>query len=177
MHIIIALLTAVGGVIWALYRLQNSGVDLNAFNPFYWARRRQWQKQLGVKAIHRLDDPMEAAALLVVGMMQLDGEVTREQKQQGLQLFIDEFCINDTKAAELYAASSHMLKDIANISCEARHILAPSKARYQEHHINSVLHMLNRMAAIEGPASEQQTALLIAVEQELKPSLQQVSRW
>ena len=46
MHILIAAITAIGGLIWALYRLQNSGFDLNAFNPFYWARRREWEKKL-----------------------------------------------------------------------------------------------------------------------------------
>lgn len=52
MHILIAFLTTVAGLIWALYRLQNSGVNLNAFNPFYWMHRRKWQKKYGTKAIH-----------------------------------------------------------------------------------------------------------------------------
>ena len=34
MHIIIGVITAIAGFMWALHSLQNAGVDLNAFNPF-----------------------------------------------------------------------------------------------------------------------------------------------
>ena len=37
---LIGFITALAGLIWALHSLQNAGVNLNAFNPFYWARRR-----------------------------------------------------------------------------------------------------------------------------------------
>ena len=82
MHIIIAILTAVVGVIWALYRLQNSGVDLNSFNPFYWLRRRAWEAKLGTKPLHRLEKPLEVAAVLVVAALKTEGEISREQKRK-----------------------------------------------------------------------------------------------
>lgn len=44
MHILIGLITAIAGLVWALHSLQNAGVNLNGFNPFYWMRRRKWEK-------------------------------------------------------------------------------------------------------------------------------------
>jgi len=41
-HIIIGVITAIATLVFALNRLQDSGVNLNSFNPFFWARRRAW---------------------------------------------------------------------------------------------------------------------------------------
>ena len=68
MHIIIAIVTAIAGLIWALIRLQNSGIDLNSFNPFYWARRRKWERQYTMKPIHNLQQPLDAAVVWLVGI-------------------------------------------------------------------------------------------------------------
>ena len=40
-HILVEFLIAIAGVIWAWYRLHNSGVNLNSFNSSYWARITQ----------------------------------------------------------------------------------------------------------------------------------------
>lgn len=164
MHILIGILTAVAGVIWALYRLQNSGVDLNSFNPFYWARRRKWEKQLGTKAIHRLENPMESAALLVVASAQLEGEITREHKAEIVTLFKSEFGINEQAAVEYYALSSHMLREVMDIAAEVKHILAPSMKQYQSHHKASLLKMLKTVTAAEGEPNSEQIELINAVE-------------
>ena len=60
MHIIIGLITAIAGFIWALHSLQNAGFDLNALNPFTWARRRKWEMQLGTKPMHALTDSIRS---------------------------------------------------------------------------------------------------------------------
>ena len=36
MHYVIGLITAVAAFLFALNRLQNAGLDLNALNPFLW---------------------------------------------------------------------------------------------------------------------------------------------
>ena len=177
MHIIVGILTAVAGLIWALYRLQNSGVDLNSFNPFYWARRRNWEKQLGTKPIHRLESPMEAAALLVVGMAGLDGEFTREQRNEIINLFVSEFGVSSQAAGEYFSVSSHMLKDIMDISAEVRHILSPSKSAYKSHHVESLLSMLATVSTSEGPATNEQVVLLETIKGEFNPSNKATHKW
>ncbi|HEY7886433.1 MAG TPA: TerB family tellurite resistance protein [Cellvibrionaceae bacterium] len=163
MHIIIAILTAAAGLIWALYRLQNSGVDLNSFNPFYWMRRKKWQAEVGTKPLHRLQSPMEAAAVLVVAMIELDGVVTREAKAEIIKVFSHEFDISDKEAIELYAASSHLLKNSSYIPAEVKMILAPSKEKYQRSQQESLLKMLHQVSTIEGEANKTQLELIAAV--------------
>lgn len=87
MHIIIGVLTAIAGLVWALHSLQNSGVDLNSFNPFTWARRRKWEKLYGAKPLYNLVKPMEAAASLIVGTLAQEGIISSDQKMQVISLF------------------------------------------------------------------------------------------
>ena len=177
MPIIIAILTAVSGIIWALYRLQNSGVDLNAFNPFYWARRRSWEKKLGVRPLHRIDNSMEAAAVLVVGMAELEGSITRELKQQVLSLFKSEFNISDSEANSLYVASSHLLRDTVNIADEVKHILSPTIDQYQPRHRESLLSMLQQTGDFDGQLNQNQQRLLKSVEHAFVSDTSQAKSW
>ena len=167
MHIIIGLITAIAGLIWALYRLQQSGVDLNSFNPFHWLRRKKWEAQVGTKPLHRLDNSMEAAAVLIVAMAELDGTVTRETKSSVLQLFIREFELSEKDAAEMYATASYLLKEAAYLPVEVKNILAPSKQQFQPNQTELLLGMLAQVSTTEGEANQTQTELLEAVRREL----------
>lgn len=160
MHILIGLITAIGGLIWALYRLQNAGVDLNSFNPFYWLRLRAWRKKMGSKPLHSLDNSMEAAAVLVVAMAELKGTVTQQAKQQVIDLFCAEFNLAKKSALELYASCSHWLKETANVPEEVKNILAPSKSQFEQRHVESLTNMLETTAQIDGEVTEQQQKLL-----------------
>ena len=167
MHIIIGLITAIAGLIWALYRLQQSGVDLNSFNPFHWLRRKKWEAQVGTKPLHRLDNSMEAAAVLIVAMAELDGTVTRETKSSVLQLFIREFELSEKDAAEMYATASYLLKEAAYLPVEVKNILAPSKHQFLPNQTELLLGMLAQVSTMEGEANQTQTEFLEAVRREL----------
>lgn len=166
MHILIGLITAIGGLVWALYRLQGSGVDLNAFNPFHWHRRRQWQKQLGTKPLHRIENPMEAAALLVVATAQLDGDITRELKAEILERFVTEFEISTVKAVAFFSGSCYLLKDCADIVGEVKNILAPTGQHFQDHHKSLLFSMMRDIAKSEGDISAAQNDLLEEVQRQ-----------
>lgn len=177
MHIVIAIITAVAGLIWALNSLQNAGVDLNAFNPFTWARRRKWEKQLGVKPMHALRDSMEAAALLVVAVAKADGDITRETKMEVLQIFEQEFGISRSRSLELFSASVHMLRDVLDMASEVRHILNPSKGDYRETHIEKLFSMMQRVATFEGDISKAQGDIIKAVKREFDMNAEQPAHW
>jgi len=177
MHIIIGILTAAAGLIWALYRLQNSGVDLNSFNPFYWMRRRKWEQQLGAKALHRLENPMEAAALLVTAVATYHTDITRELRSEVTELFSEEFKIASAQAGELFSASVHLLREAGSLEAEVRLILAPSKDKLNASQLESLLRMLNKAATFEPAAQEDKARIVQCVERELAPQIknQQVS--
>lgn len=159
MHILIGIITAIAGLLWALNSLQNAGVNLNALNPFAWLRRRNWQKQLGTKPMHGLTDSMEAAALLVVAIAKQNGDITRETKLEILSLFEKEFGIKRGRAIELYSSSTYLLQGTLNMADEVRHILAPSKEQFNQAHQNKLIDMLNVVSELEGTTQEQRNMI------------------
>lgn len=177
MHIIIGIITAIAGLAWALNSLQNAGVDLNAFNPFTWARRRKWEKKLGTKPMHGLTDSMESAALLVVAVAKADGEITRDTKLEVLRLFGQEFGINRARSLELFSSSTYILRDVLDMSDEVRHVLAPSKADYQRSHIDKLLDMMRKVADFEAEATRVQLGLIDAVKREFDLNTEQPANW
>jgi hypothetical protein len=177
MHIIIAIVTALGGLAWALIRLQNSGVDLNSFNPFYWARRRRWAQVHGTRPLHKIENPMDAASVLVVAITQLEGPVTREHKDFVVKLFVEEFNIEYGEALEMYNSSAHLLVDVANICAEVKNILAPTISSFQDRHKNSLMVMLKKSSESEGAASVEQTDLINTVSSELTKSTRTTKQW
>lgn len=111
MHIIISVLVALAGLIWALTALQRSGVDLNSFNPFTWYRRRQWQKNFQAHPALTADNPMDVAAVVLLHTAELKGELTRETRQALLNLFQSTFKIDAQAAEALFSSTSFLLKD------------------------------------------------------------------
>lgn len=177
MHIVIAVITALAGLVWALNRLQESGVNLNAFNPFFWWRRRKWQQLYGTKPLHQLDNPMDAAATLLVAMAELKGSVTSEAKQQVVDTFKNEFSLDEKEAVELYASSSYLLRDVANIPAEASNILKPSVAKLSDQHKTSLITMMANTSSLDGVATSDQQALLINVQQFFKAAEKKSKSW
>lgn len=178
MHIVIGVITALAGLVWALYRLQNSGVDLNSFNPFYWLRRKKWEKQLGTKTIHQLENPMDAAALLVVAVATYETGVTRELRSEVTALLEKEFQITHSQAVELFSSSLHLIREAGSLEAEVRHILAPSKAKLNAQQTESLLGMLKQAAGFEAHAAEAKERIIKNVEKELAPQVKNPSsKW
>lgn len=177
MHILIGLITAAAGLFWALNRLQNSGVNLNSFNPFFWARRRKWQNQLGTKPIHQLENPIDCASVLMVAIAKMDGDITREQKSEIITMFRDELGLSSDAAAESYGASSYMLQEVVNIVGEVKNILAPTKDQFERHQKESLLKMLKKIATTEGPTSKEQNAYITEVENQLELTEEKSTKW
>ena len=177
MHIIIGLITAIAGFIWALHSLQNAGFDLNALNPFTWARRRKWEMQLGTKPMHALTDSIEAAALLVVSIAKADGEITRDTKMEMLDLFENEFGISRNKAIGLFSASTFMLKEANDIASEVKNILAPSKSDFDESHVKTLVDMMNKVSTFENEQTSIQKSIIASVINEFKLNSSDATNW
>lgn len=163
MHILITIITAVAGLVWALYRLQNSGVNLNAFNPFYWLRRRAWEKKLTTKPYHVFDRPLEAAALLIVGVAKAEGDLSREMKADILAIFTGTFQLNEAQATQLLASNVYFLKEIDALENEVASILKPVHAQFSEEQKTSLLELLQQTASCEGAINSQQQAVIASV--------------
>ena len=130
MHIIIGLISAAAGLLWAINSLQNSGFRLSSLNPFLWMRRNKWKKQYAQSPLYMLENPMEAAAAVLLGVAKLEGEISKEQKREILSIFSDEFKLDVDKAKELFASTSFMLQSENNFLTNIDKVLAPSKSNF-----------------------------------------------
>ena len=177
MHILIAFIATLSGLIWALWRLQQSGVDLNAFNPFYWKRRRAWAQKVGVKPRHQLDKPMEAAAALLLGAVKTEGEISREQKQSLISLFEKEFRLSSSAARDLFSATAFMLQDVMDMAAEVRPILSPCLEKFTVEQKQSVLDMLHTACTMDGDLNQQQHGIIDATTKVFQVTSEEPNQW
>ncbi|WP_240182645.1 phenylacetic acid degradation protein [Morganella morganii] len=178
MHIIIAAISALAALVWALHSLQNSGVDLNSFNPFTWARRRKWQKLYGVKPIYNLPTATEAAAVIIVGALKQEGEISREQKQTVITLFTDNFNLENQDAADLFSSSSHLVHDNElNFDQSVPHILKLSMKQFTPEMVVTFLSLLERVVTLEGEPTKAQTDIIDRVRETFKSENKNNINW
>jgi hypothetical protein len=164
MHVVIGLITAVAGLIWAFVALQRAGITLGNLDPFAWYRRMQWRKKYADKPIYCLDDPVDVAAVLLLGTAKCEGEISAEQKQELLKIFESEFHLSADEAADLLLASAHLIRNEVYLVDNLPRILERSKERFTPPQVDSLLLLMRRMANLEGAANEEQRKLIDATE-------------
>lgn len=174
MHIIIAFITAVVSLLWALDRF---GVDIHSLNPFHWKRRREWKQKYYARPIHTLKRPLEAAAVLIVGIVKTEGMISREQKAELLDILRNDLKQDSATASDLFTASAFMLNDIMDIAAEVPQILAPCKELFSDEQVQSLLDILAKAASLEGGISPQQEKIILAVKKELQQPKAKPGEW
>ena len=174
MHILLGLLTVIASILWALSHL---GVDLGGLNPFSWKRRRQWRQRYETPPVHKLEKPIEAAAVILIGTVIAEGMVSRDQKMTLLELFENEFQQTPKRASELLTSGTFLLRDVSDLAAEIPHILAPCKDYFSHNQSVSLIDMLNRISALEGPVSTAQQNIIEAVRRELLSEKTVPGKW
>ena len=87
MPYLLGLLGMIVTIVVLLNRLADAGIDLGGLNPFLLRRRRAWRQKFEANPIFSLEEPMEVAAVLAVGVAKADGDMSAEQKQALLMSF------------------------------------------------------------------------------------------
>jgi uncharacterized tellurite resistance protein B-like protein len=177
MHIVIAAITAVAGLVWALNSLQRSGFDLNSLNPFLAYRRWQWRRTYGGRAIYKLDRPMDVAAVLLLGVAKADGDITSDQKRELLAMFQAEFGISRDEASDLLLASAHLIRDEIYLVDHLDKILEHSAPKFEFEAVTALLRMMRRMAALDGAINGEQEKLINATDRYFAARSRPPAKW
>ena len=177
MHIVIAAITALAGLLWAINSLARSGFHLSDLNPFLAYRRWQWRRTYGAKPIYKLERPMDVAAVLLLGIAKADGDITSDQKRELQSIFQSEFEISRDEAADLLLASSHLIRDEIYIVDHLDKILERSAQRFEPSAVGSLLGMMRRVAALDGSINTEQQKLIDATERFFAGRQQAPSKW
>ncbi|MGH8176785.1 MAG: TerB family tellurite resistance protein [Steroidobacter sp.] len=177
MHIVIAVITALAGLFWALNSLQRSGFSFDSLNPFAAYRRWQWRQTYGGRPIYKLDRPMDVAAVLLLGVAKADGAITSDQKKELLGMFQDEFGISRDAASDLLLASSHLIRDeIYLVDCLDK-IMERSASRFEPDSAAALLRMMRRVAALDGSMNAEQQKLINATDRYFEERQKQPGKW
>ena len=174
---IIAAITALAGLLWALSSLQRSGFQFSSLNPFLAYRRWQWRKTYGGKPIYKLDRPMDVAAVLLLGVAKADGDITSDQKRELQSLFQSEFELSRDQAADLLLASSHLIRDEIYIVDHLDKILERSAGRFEAGASASLLGMMRQIALLDGSINSEQQKLIDATERYFAARQKAVGKW
>ncbi|UCH47823.1 MAG: hypothetical protein JSU95_17515 [Betaproteobacteria bacterium] len=175
MHVVIGLLTAVAGLIWALVALERAGFRLSS--PFALFRRYQWSKKYSRKPLHSLTEPMDVVAVLLLGVAKCEGEISADQKRQLLNIFEQEFQISADEASDLLLASSHLIRNEIYLSDQIDKILEPSLSRFTDSHIQTVDSMLRQVASLESPPNDEQQKLIEGVRRNFGSTAGAQGKW
>lgn len=177
MHVVIGVLTAVAGLIWALVALQRAGVSIGSLDPFAWYRRMQWRKKYADKPLYCLTDPADVAAVLLLATAKCEGEVSAEQKQALLKTFESEFSLSDNEAADLLVACAHLLRNEVYVLDSLERVLERSKDRFTATQVASLATLMRRIAELDGPANEEQCKLIDAMQHYFEERAQPQGAW
>ncbi|HKY91636.1 MAG TPA: hypothetical protein VJM11_11380 [Nevskiaceae bacterium] len=155
MHII-AILTALAGLIWALHSLQRSGLDLNALNPFLWMRRREWEKKRATRPVFALAYPIEAASVLILAVAREGSELLQKDRERIVDLYMTDLKMSERQAREMLAVNEHMLREGPSLLGEIGKVLAPSRDKFSQEQKASLVSLLHAASGTSPPMPRQQ---------------------
>lgn len=177
MHIVLGILALAIGVVVLLNRLAEAGIDIGGLNPFLWNRRRKWRKLYEGNPIHKIEDSMDATAILMVAAAKADGDLTSESKSLLLNLFETEFHLSKKDAAGLLISSSHLLGDGNEVRKNVKKFLRPSKNNFSADQAKSAIELISKTAGSPGERHPNAENFIAQVIEELKFEQNQNNVW
>lgn len=157
MHVVLAILSA---IISLLYILDRLGIDLGGMNPFYWRRRRAWAARYESDPIYSVEDPKHVAAILVLGIAKLDGDLSAEQKKAALEQFRTVFSLETKDASDLLGSAAHLLGAPQVIDMQLKGVAEKNAGKFSTDQAESMLKMMTVVANADGKVSERQNDYL-----------------
>lgn len=168
MHVIIAILGIITSI---LYICERVGIDLGAFNPFAWRRRRAFRKKFDGDPLYKLSDPVDVAGALVSLIAKVDGDMSATERNGIIGLFEKELHLNAKEANALLGASTFLLGNAVLVKDKVASIIKPAMNNFSTSQAQSVLALMERAMEIDGVASAEQQSVLQQAQQALSPKL------
>ena len=159
---------------WLIKFFQRSNIN---WNPFSFFRRLKWQTRVGIKPIYNLSKPIEVSAVFMLGIAKLEGEISREQKENILQIFQNEFNLNKDQSQEMFVFATFILKDEYTILSSAAKILKNSSPHFTAEQANALIEELKHISSINQVANKQQKKLLHLVQAGLVNVYKEDQKW
>lgn len=169
MHVLIAFLTTLASLLYALDRL---GIDIGWLNPWSWARRRKWRKQYHANPAYSLTEPMEVAALLLTATAKIDGDISSEEKKALLRIFEDTFKQTANDASALFGSSVYLLGNSRDVYSRPEKVIEPCLTGFSEEQKTSMLELLEQIASVSDAPRQTQLDFIAKIRNYLIPKIE-----
>lgn len=170
MHIILGLLGTIVTILVLLNRLRENGIDIGWLNPFTWHRRKTYRKEHDLTPAFKLDSPMEVAALYVVSIAKIDGDISKEQKAKILYLFENEFHLSTQDARDLLKSSVYLLSHTNEVFDKPEKVMERCFDNISSEQMKSICYLIDEVANVEESRSLEQQKLISKIKKScLKP--------
>ncbi len=153
MHIVLGL---IGSIVSILYLLDRLGVDIGWLNPRYWRHRRAWRKKYEGDPIYSIEDPIQIAAVLIVGIAKLEGDLSAEQKSAILGQFEEKFSLDTRGASELFGSAAHLLGAPQIIGAQLDGLSNRNADTFKSDQAQSIIEMIEQISEVGGTLSTAQ---------------------
>lgn len=168
-NLIIIVLGGIAAAIFWLYRMKKAA---DAGREVYTEvrdsiRHGRWAKKADARLIESLDDPREAAAILMVQIASYDGEVTAAQKARIEDLMEQTFQCAGDEAQGLYSFGRMAVGQINDAANSLNQILRPIQGQLTDAEKRDLVRMLEAVSEVEGEPNERQRLLIAAVRRAL----------
>ena len=177
MHIILGALGTIVTILILFNRLADLGIDIGGLNPYLWNRRRKWKKIYEGNPVFKIENPMDATAILMVAAAKADGDMTKEDKVLILNLFENKFNLAKKDAAGLLISSVHLLGDGMEVRANVGKFLSPSKAAFTQIQAESALSLISQTAGHPGSVHPHAEELLNQARAELTSNQKDSQPW
>lgn len=177
MHIVLGLLGTIVTLLILLNRLADAGIDIGGLNPFLWHRRRKWRKTYEGEPIFKIHQPMELAALLVVGLAKADGDISSEEKYSILRMFENEFHLSKSDASGLMSSSVYLLGRGDEFRDGLGKIIKPAIGEFTDEQLQSTINMLRKVASLGGAEADVKASTLERIEKSLVENKKPSGKW
>jgi uncharacterized tellurite resistance protein B-like protein len=165
MHIVLGLLgllAAVGAIAWRINMAMKGAEVIKdvAQTTANLPRKMRFMAKASRQRLSAVDDPREAAAVLLLGMARAGGEVTKEHKQTIRDRMTSEFGVTQATSEELLARASWYSANVADPSD-----LVPRMTDFLAKHVGpaelaQVSTMLAAIATVEAESNPDQNEYL-----------------
>ena len=144
-----------------------AGLAVLGFLALRAARRRQRPAPTAARVTERLDDPREAAAILLVQQAVYEGHVTPAHKQAITAMMAHSFEATPDEAEGLYSFGRMAVGQTGDAANSLRRLLAPIRERCTLAEMKDLAAMLEQVGETGGPMTDAQARLVSEVRRAL----------
>ncbi|WOI52080.1 hypothetical protein [Parvularcula sp. LCG005] len=162
MHIIMGLIIALGGVLWAVKHLMEGAHEARGA-----ARRLTWQHRSGKSRLDAIEDPRESAAILFVQSLRYVGEINAAERAKLTGFLSEKMGLSHAEAEELVSYAIYATLEQHDAANHLSRLLKPVQANCTVTERHELIDMLSELIAPESDGADQQRALVARVKDRL----------